>query len=70
MAEQDLDDAHVRSALQKDESRTCAAGYCTVTCLLKPAAAQAERQAACKGVARHEQDARRRGRETAIASVE
>jgi hypothetical protein len=35
---------------------------CTVTCLLKPAAAQAERQAAC--------NARRRGRETAISSVQ
>ena len=37
MAEQDLDDAHVRALWRK---------VCTVTCLLKPAAAQAERQAA------------------------
>ena len=46
MAEQDLDDAHVRSALQ-EMGRECVP-RCTVTCLLKPAAAQAERQAACK----------------------
>jgi hypothetical protein len=47
VAEQDLDDGTSAPLSKRWVANVCRK-VCTVTCLLKPAAAQAERQAACK----------------------